>query len=159
FREGFIHFNFKAQTYWIIIDFCLLVIIMDLLMYIFHYLIHKLKFVHRIHDLHHLYTCPTPVSLYVLHPVEVLGFGALWLSLLTSMHFSLYAVVLYLIFNVLMGILGHMQVSILPETFRHHMVLRWLATTRFHRGHHSYSQSNYGFYTSIWDRLFGTWKD
>jgi sterol desaturase/sphingolipid hydroxylase (fatty acid hydroxylase superfamily) len=35
-------------------------------------------------------------------------------------------------------------------------VFRWIATPALHVGHHWDPGRNFGFYTTLWDRLFGT---
>lgn len=158
FKYGFIFFHLEFNLLNILIDFVVLIFAMDLLMYVFHRAIHQLSFIYRYHDLHHKYDTPTAISLFVLHPIEVLGFGSLWLLLLLAVHFSIYAVILYLVFNVVMGIVGHLRKEIVPAAVKHHVCFQWLANTGFHVDHHQHEHHNFGFYTKIWDRLFGTLK-
>ena len=158
FQYGFVVFHLNVDAVEILIDFVVLILAMDLLMYVFHWAIHKLHFIYTYHDLHHRYNTPTAISLFVLHPVEVLGFGALWLSLLLVIHFSIYAVILYLIVNVAMGIIGHLRKEIVPAALKNNIFLQWLANTGFHVDHHQHEEHNFGFYTKLWDRMFGTLK-
>ncbi|WP_018344945.1 sterol desaturase family protein [Cytophaga aurantiaca] len=158
FKNGYVVFHLSVNPLEIFVDFIVLILAMDFLMYVFHWAIHKLSFVYRFHDLHHVYDTPTAISLFVLHPVEVMGFGMLWLFLLFVMNFSIYAVMLYLVFNVAMGIIGHLRKEIVPEVVKNNVVFQWLANTGFHVDHHQNEDHNYGFYTKVWDRLFGTLK-
>jgi Delta7-sterol 5-desaturase len=158
FKHHIVIFDFELRPLNMLIDFIVLVASMDLLMYLFHLVIHRISFVYKYHDLHHHYDKPTPISLFVLHPVEVLGFGILWLILISTLSFSFVATLIYLIFNVVMGLIGHLENEFVPALIKHNKYLKWLATTSFHRDHHADEDCNYGFYTSIWDRLFGTWQ-
>lgn len=158
FKYGFIIFHLASGLLNIFIDFVVLIFAMDLLMYVFHLAIHKLSFVYRFHDLHHVYDTPTAISLFVLHPIEVLGFGSLWLVLLFAVNCSIYAVILYLVFNVVMGIVGHLRKEIVPAMIKHNVCFQWLANTGFHVDHHQHEHHNFGFYTKVWDKLFGTLK-
>lgn len=158
FQQGYIVFHLDFDAVEILIDFVILIFAMDLLMYVFHWAIHKLRFIYHYHDLHHRYNTPTAISLFVLHPVEVLGFGTLWLSLLFAIHFSIYAVILYLIVNVAMGIIGHLRNEIVPSALKNNLFFQWLANTGFHVDHHQHEEYNFGFYTKVWDRMFGTLK-
>ncbi|WP_028978291.1 sterol desaturase family protein [Sporocytophaga myxococcoides] len=158
FKYGFIVFHLESDLLNILIDFVVLIFAMDLLMYVFHRAIHKMSFVYRYHDLHHAYDTPTAISLFVLHPIEVMGFGSLWLMLLFAVDFSIYAVMLYLVFNVAMGIIGHLRKEIVPKAVKYNVCFQWLANTGFHVDHHQHEQHNFGFYTKVWDRLFGTLK-
>lgn len=101
---------------------------------------------------------PEPIDLFVLHPVETLAFGTLWLGLLVSYPFNTYAIIIYLAANLLFGLVGHLGIEPLPERFRRLPVLKFIGTSTFHHGHHEDPDHNYGFYTNIWDRLFRTLK-
>lgn len=147
----------KPDLSWFILpDFLLLFFAMDLLMYLFHYLIHKTFLYKAVHLLHHEAVDPKPIDLFILHPVETFSFGALWLILLVSYPFNGYAIALYLLINILFGLMGHLGREPLPEKVRRLPVLRYLGTSTFHHDHHKDVNHNFGFYTTIWDRLFGT---
>ena len=141
---------------YIIIDFIILFLAMDLLMYIFHFIIHKTFLYNLMHRLHHQAIDPKPIDLFVLHPVETISFGGLWLVLLIVYPFNLYAMILYLTVNVLFGMIGHLGLEPLSERLRSNPVLKYIGTSTFHHQHHQDIHHNFGFYTSIWDRLFGT---
>ena len=108
------------------------------------------------HGLHHQAVDPKPIDLFVLHPVETLCFGGLWLILLMVYPFNVYAIILYLTVNVIFGMLGHLGIEPLPQKIRNNGLLKYLGTSTFHHQHHQDVQHNFGFYTTLWDRLFGT---
>lgn len=137
-------------------DFLLLFFAMDLLMYLFHFLIHKTFLYKAVHQLHHMAVDPRPIDLFILHPVETLSFGALWLALLTMYAFNVYAILFYLTVNLMFGLAGHLGMEPLPARMQQLPVVRWLGTSTFHHNHHQDLAHNFGFYTSVWDRLFGT---
>jgi sterol desaturase/sphingolipid hydroxylase (fatty acid hydroxylase superfamily) len=141
----------------ILIDFIALFFAMDLLMFVFHIGIHKTFLYQAVHRLHHDAVDPKPIDLFVLHPVETIGFGSLWLLLLLVFPFNIYAVIIYLVVNVIFGAAGHLGMEPLPEKVRQLPVIRYLGTSTFHHNHHQDVQYNFGFYTSIWDRLFRTY--
>lgn len=142
----------------VIPDFLLLFLGMDLLMFIFHYIIHKTFLYKAIHNLHHQSVHPKPIDLFILHPAETISFGTLWLLLLMVKDFNIYAVMGYLAVNVLFGMAGHLGIEPLPLRFRNMPVVKYIGTSTFHHNHHQDVQYNFGFYTSIWDRLLGTHK-
>lgn len=147
-REGF--------SYRILLDFAVLFIGMDLLMYVFHYAIHH-SFLYRwIHALHHEYTEPQPIDLFVLHPLETVGFGSLWLLLMALYPANFIAIFAYLTINVLFGVLGHSGVEPFPAAWDRSPLFKFVGSSGFHFQHHQDDSHNFGFYTSIWDRLFGT---
>lgn len=131
---------------------------MDLAMYVFHYAIHHSFIYNAIHKLHHQYHNPSPIDLYVLHPIETLGFGSLWLIIINLYTFNFTAVIIYLAANVLFGIIGHLGFEPLPARIQNMLPFKFLGTSTFHHNHHTDVQHNFGFYTIIWDRLFGTYK-
>ncbi|MDF2190337.1 sterol desaturase family protein [Paraflavitalea sp. CAU 1676] len=144
---------------WVIpFDFLFLFLAMDLLMYIFHFLIHKTVLYKIIHSLHHEAVHPKPMDLFILHPIETLSFGALWLILLVCYPFNIWAIIIYLIVNLVFGLTGHLGIEPLPAAVRRLPVLNILGTSTFHHDHHADVSYNFGFYTNLWDRLFGTWK-
>jgi len=138
-------------------DALILLVAMDLGMYVTHRIAH-LPFVFRhVHGVHHRYDRVRPLTLFVLHPLEVLGFGALWIAVLSSHAFSLLGMLLYLAMNLLYGVVGHLGVEPLPARWRSSALGRGLGTSTFHARHHQEPNANFGFYTTVWDRLLGTW--
>jgi lathosterol oxidase len=138
--------------------FLFLFLAMDLLMFLFHFLIHKTVLYRALHGLHHNAIHPKPMDLFILHPLETVSFGALWLFLLVAFPFNIYAIILYLAINLAFGLTGHLGIEPLPAAIRHLPVLKYLGTSTFHHDHHEHMEYNFGFYTNLWDRLFGTYK-
>lgn len=154
-RLGFI--TIREDVSWhILLDFVVLFLGMDLLMYVFHYVIHQTELYRWIHGLHHEYPEPQPIDLFVLHPLETFGFGGLWLLLMAVYPASFLAIFAYLTVNVLFGVVGHSAVEPFPAAWERAPLLKYIGSSGFHFQHHQNDQSNFGFYTSIWDRLFGT---
>jgi len=137
------------------LDAPILVLIMDAAMYVLHRVVHWPWF-YPIHRLHHEYDRPRPLSLFVLHPLETLAFGGLWLLVMSAHAWSVVGLSVYLATNLGMGMLGHLGVEPLPAWFDRLPVLRHLGTSTFHAQHHQDVRHNFGFYTLVWDRLFGT---
>ncbi len=156
-KEGWItitmDFSWTVAT-----DFLLLFFAMDLLMFVFHFIIHKTFLFRVVHQLHHEAIHPKPIDLFILHPVETMAFGGMWLALLLLYPFNIYAIMIYLVVNVVFGLTGHLGMEPLPAAVRNLPVVKYLGTSTFHHDHHKDVQYNFGFYTSIWDRLFGTHK-
>ena len=138
------------------VDFIALLLLMDLLMYAGHALAHRPALFPLAHALHHRFVDARPATLYALHPLEILGFGGLWLAALSVHAFSVWAVLGYTAVNLVFGIFGHLGVEVLPSRTRRSAAFRWIATPTLHAGHHAEPSYNLGFYTSIWDRLLGT---
>ena len=138
------------------LDALVLLVMMDLAMYVTHRLAH-LPWIYRlVHATHHKYDRPRPLDLFVLSPLEVLGFGGLWLAILWVYSASWLGIVVYLTLNLAFGLVGHLGVEPFPRSWASHRVLKYLGTSTFHAGHHQDGRGNFGFYTLIWDRMFGT---
>lgn len=137
-------------------DTLLFLLLMDAGMYAFHRLAHHPWLYPWIHSTHHRHQETNALSLFVLNPFEVLGFGSLMIAVLMLLPLSGTAVLTYLFLNTLFGTLGHAGVEPLPGRWCSGLLMRQVGTSTFHAGHHLHMHSNFGFYTVIWDRLFGT---
>lgn len=138
-----------------ILDFLVVLLAMDLSMYLLHRLVHW-RWLYPIHRHHHRFERTRPLTLFVVHPLETLGFGALWLVVISLVDPSLAGLCLYMAANLLAGLLGHLGVEPLPRRCTRVPIVRELGTSTFHARHHLDVGSNFGFYTVAWDRLFGT---
>ena len=153
-KKGWITLNNEAPVYQIFLEVLALVLLMDFCMYLFHYAAH-IPFIYKIlHSKHHEHISTNYLSLFVLHPFETIGFGIMMMVLLMCYHFSLAAITIYLFINLVWGTIGHLNREFFPASFDRFFV----GTSKFHNLHHLDEHKNFGFYTSIWDRLFGTYK-
>ena len=137
-------------------DVVALLLIMDVAMYVLHRVAHIGPFFTLVHREHHGYEHPRPLTLFALHPLETLGFGTLWLIVLILYPASWLGMASYLTLNVVYGVIGHLGVEPLPAATLRIPLLKELTTSTFHAQHHLDRQHNFGFYTLLWDRLFGT---
>lgn len=154
-QHNYIRISFNVSFY-IMLDFFVLFFVMDLLMYVFHRVAH-IPFLYQIlHQTHHNYKALRPLTLFVLNPIECLGFGALWLILLCFYSANWYAITAYLIVNVLFGLIGHLGVELFSKKMQKNKFAAFFTTSYFHAQHHNNEQHNFGFYTTFYDRLLGT---
>ncbi len=154
-KHEIIQFRETTAPLVVLLDVALLLLVMDAAMYVLHRLAHHRLLFGVLHALHHEYPLPRPLTLFVLHPFETLGFGALWLTVISLYDATWLGMAIYLVLNVAFGIVGHLGVEHAPRAW----AKAPLATAAFHAGHHLRTSENYGFYTSIWDRLFRTYAD
>lgn len=139
-----------------VVELAVLVLVMDVLMYAGHATVHLRLLFPWVHRLHHVVADARPITLFALHPLEAVGFGVMWLVVLAAHPFTVWALGAYTVLNLVFGILGHLGVEPLPPAVRRTAVFRWVATPAMHVGHHVDPRYNLGFYTTVWDRLFGT---
>lgn len=156
YRRGWIHLRRGLSPQEQLLDLALFFFAIDVLMYALHRLAHVRPIYDLLHALHHRYENPNALTLYVLHPVEAIGFGSLWIVLLALHDFSLGAFVAYNVLNVYFGVVGHFGFEPYPTFWTRSRLTSWITTSTFHFQHHRTRVHNLGFYTTFWDRLFGT---
>lgn len=124
----------------------------DLCMYALHWVSHQFWPFKALHQHHHNHRHFNALSLYVMHPTEAFSFGSLLTisAYLYPLNFNSFMA--FLIINWLYGVVAHLNSS---STQSH-----WFFGDHiFHKNHHQRATFNYGFYTTLWDRLFSTfWK-
>lgn len=135
-------------------DTLALLIMMDFAMYVTHRIVHIPGIYEWVHQTHHRYEDTRALSLFVLSPLEVFGFGGLWLLVLCLYKASWLGIVIYLLLNAAFGAIGHIGVEPFPESWLKIPILNRFTTSTFHAQHHKERDTNFGFYTDIWDRLF-----
>lgn len=149
--------QFRTDAGWgVAVDVLVLILVMDLLMYWLHRLAHTPVLFRHMHQMHHRYERVRPLTLFALNPLENLGFGLLWLVVISIYPASWLGMSIYLMLNVVCGAIGHLGVEPVPAKWAQQPGISSIAGSSFHAQHHQYPQHNFGFYTLIWDRLFGT---
>ncbi len=138
------------------VDVLLFLVAMDFGMYVFHRIAHLRPLFALLHAPHHVHVSTNVLSLFVLHPAEVLGFGGLMILVMMLLPLSGIAVLVYLALNVLWGTLGHAGVEPIPRSLLRAPGLALLGTSTFHAQHHLHPAHNFGFYSVAWDALFGS---
>ncbi len=154
-REGWLVLRWGA--WWeVALDLAVIFLVMDAAMYGLHRLAHHRLLFGLLHRAHHRYERPRPLTLFALNPAEAVSFGGLWLGLLLVWDATWQGIGIYLTLNVIFGLVGHLGVEPLPRRWQGAPGVRLLGTSTFHAVHHDDFNRNYGFYTSIWDRIFKT---
>lgn len=155
-KYGVIILSLNISSLQLLKEVFIMTVVMDFLMYVFHRAVHLLKQFRGIHALHHTHESTNMFSLFVLHPIECIGFGFMMLGVLYVFSFSAIGISLYLLLNSLWGTIGHLNHTILPKSWLKLAERLHLGTSEFHYLHHQNPDYNFGFYTSFWDALFGT---
>lgn len=153
-KMNWIALDESKSIFAIVIEVVCITIAMDFLMFVFHYLAHLPFFYKLLHHKHHEHKSTNYLSLFVLHPFETLGFGLMMMFVFVSYDFSIISISAYLFINIIWGTIGHLNREFFPN-WTHKI---FLGTTKFHNQHHLNESYNFGFYTSIWDHLFRTYK-
>ncbi len=140
--------------------FCLTFLILDLGEYIYHVLVHKVKRLWMFHVVHHSDTMVDVSTTLREHPGENIirnGFTILWVFLSGAVFWTL---LLRQLIQMISNLFAHVHYRLPDKVDR---VAGWVfITPNLHHVHHHYQQPytdcNYGDVLSIWDRLFGTFK-
>ncbi|MGI9302879.1 MAG: sterol desaturase family protein [Gammaproteobacteria bacterium] len=151
--------RFIDLPYWLAV--ALAVILLDLLIYGQHVVMHAVPILWRLHRMHHAdldFDVTTGVR---FHPIEILLSMIIKLIAIAALGAPALGV---LIFEILLNgtsLFNHSNVRIPLCADRY---LRWIIVTPdMHRVHHSIirkeTDSNFGFNVPWWDRLFGTYCD
>jgi Delta7-sterol 5-desaturase len=134
----------------------LLLVLHDTYFYWAHRFLHWGPVFRIAHVAHHRSLNPTPFAAFSFHPIEAViqyGFVPL-IALVAPLH-----VMALLIFGLVMtalNVYGHGGIELSPRGFVRNPVGRFLLTPTHHDLHHTTVDYNYGFYSSVWDRLMGT---
>jgi sterol desaturase/sphingolipid hydroxylase (fatty acid hydroxylase superfamily) len=134
---------------------------LDLAIYLQHVLSHALPAFWRVHRVHHADLDLDATSGLRFHPVEILLSLVYKVLLVTAMGVDPWVVVAFEATLNAAAIFTHANIKMPAALDR---VLRWfVCTPDMHRVHHSVvpreTNSNFGFFLSVWDRLFGTMRD
>lgn len=156
-KNHWVTIQLDASILVIVLQIGVLILVMDFLMYVFHRIAHAKYIYSLLHQKHHEHTRVNALSLFVLSPAEALGFGFFIIATMMCYAFSYQAVLFYLTLNVLWGTIGHFNLNLFPSIGQSRLG-GWIGTATFHHKHHQTPQCNYGFYTTIWDKLAQTYK-
>lgn len=141
---------------WLLASVPLAIMIHDFYFYWAHRFMHLPGIYTHVHRVHHLSTNPSPLAAFAFHPVEAVieALAIIVIAIVIPIHpIALMAVGLY---SIATNVMGHCGYELLPRGLATHPLLGWLNTATSHNQHHRTFAHNYGLYTLIWDRLFGT---
>ena len=141
-------------------QFVLAFILMDLAIYFQHVMFHALPLFWRFHRVHHSdLDCDITTGLR-FHPLEIVVSILFKFLVIASVGVPVLAVVIFEVILNAASMFTHSNIKI-PSSFER--IVRWfIVTPDMHRIHHSIKEnetnSNFGFFMSIWDRLLGTYR-
>ncbi len=145
----------KPAGYWVL-TLIPMFFIHDFYFYWIHRMMHHPKLFRSVHKIHHLSTNPSPWTAYAFHPLEAL----LEVGIIPILAFTVpthrYMIMLFMIFQIVYNVYGHLGYELFPKGFHKSRIGRFVNTSVAHNLHHHKFHGNYGLYTLIWDRLFGT---
>jgi sterol desaturase/sphingolipid hydroxylase (fatty acid hydroxylase superfamily) len=137
------------------------VILLDLVIYWQHRLLHRIPLLWRLHRVHHADTGFDVSTGLRFHPFESVLSMVIKLVAIVLLGIAPLAVLIFELALSIGSLFTHANIC-LPAGFERR--LRWVfVTPEMHRVHHSWhpdeTDSNFSFHLSLWDRLFGTYRD
>ncbi|MGH8623528.1 MAG: sterol desaturase family protein, partial [Burkholderiales bacterium] len=138
--------------------FALSFLALDLVIWVQHVAFHRVPLLARLHRMHHVDLDFDVTTGLRFHPVEILLSALIKLAAVAALGAPAAAVLAFELALNLGSLFNHGNVRMPGGVDR---VVRWLIVTPdMHRVHHSIVpeeiNSNFGFFLSWWDRLFGT---
>jgi len=142
------------------LSFAFTIIYLDFSIYIQHVLTHKISWLWRLHRVHHSDVDLDATSALRFHPLEIL-FSFFYKSLVVILiGASIESIIIFEILLNLTAIFNHSNLFI-PKKWEV-LLRKIIVTPQMHLVHHSvhqeYSDMNYGFNFSFWDRIFKTYE-
>jgi len=136
--------------------FPILFIMHDLYFYIMHRIMHHPSLFKYIHLVHHKSTNPSPWAAYAFHPLEAIIEQGIVVIFYFTLPIHISHLAIFFLFSIVYNVYGHLGYELYPKGFNKTWIGRWINTSVNHNQHHQYFKGNYGLYTLIWDRIFGT---
>lgn len=156
-QNGWGLFNNVALPFWL--EIALAFVILDLLIYVQHVATHKISLLWRLHKVHHADRDIDATTGVRFHPVEIVLSMMYKLVCVIILGAPALAVFLFEVALNAAALFNHANVRLPSGVDR--IVRRVIVTPDMHRVHHSVhrqeTDSNYGFFLSVWDRMFRTY--
>lgn len=141
--------------------FIVAILLRSLLAWLIHLVMHKIPMFWCIHRVHHTDTQIDVSTTVRFHPLEFIISTPILVVAIIGLGLPPVALIAYEIFDAAMAVVTHADIKFPRRLER---IVRWVfVTPGIHKIHHSSWQpetdSNYGATLSLWDRLFGTYRD
>lgn len=135
------------------------IIVLDMCIYAQHWASHKIPILWRFHQVHHADRDIDVTTGLRFHPIEILFSMAYKLLLVVILGPAAVAVIVFEIILNASAMFNHSNVRLPLNVDK--ILRKIIVTPDMHRVHHSVirheTDSNYGFFLSIWDRLYRTY--
>ena len=135
------------------------IVLLDLAIWVQHLVSHKWRWLWRIHRVHHLDISMDASTAVRFHPAEIIISLGYKVILIVSLGISPLAIASFEIMLAASAMFNHANLDLPIKLDR--ALRNLIVTPDMHRIHHSTDRaehdSNYGFFFSFWDRLFGAY--
>jgi len=158
-QQGWGIFNYYTLNP--LLELVLAVIVLDFIIYLQHVLVHAVPTLWRLHRVHHADIDFDVTTGARFHPIEIFISMLIKFATIVVLGPSIVAVIIFEVLLNGMAMFNHGNVG-LPKSLDKFLRF-FIVTPDMHRVHHSVeddeTNSNFGFNLSIWDRIFGTYKE
>ena len=154
FTKGYGDINQYGIGYFVF-SIAALLLIYDLYFYVVHRLLHHKNLYKLIHSLHHRSPTITPFGAFSISFWEGFFEFIFLPTIIFLMPLHSLALVIFLTIYIIFNAYIHSGFEILPR-FWVKTPFKFLNSAFHHDFHHSKLKCNFGLFTNIWDRLFGT---
>jgi lathosterol oxidase len=147
-----------AEYGWVYFAASLLLMIVahDAYFYWAHRLMHRWRWLWRLHATHHRSHNPTPWAAYSFDPGEALIHALFMPAFVAVIPMHVAALILFTAHMMLRNALGHCGYELCPRGWTRHPLLGLVTTPTHHDMHHAHGPKNFGLYFTWWDRWMGT---
>ena len=132
------------------------IVLHDFYFYAMHRVLHHPIMFRRYHRLHHQSYEPNPWSTFAFHPVEAVLTSVFLPLFVVTIPISPLCFIVFMSLTALFNTIGHNGYEFFPKIWRRSLLGQILNNYSNHARHHRFVTECFGLYTSIWDRLFGT---
>ena len=156
--RGWGFFNIVDTGFWL--SFVLSLLLMDLVIYGQHIIMHKIPLLWRIHRLHHTDLDFDVTTALRFHPFEIILSMVIKFFFIALFGTPVAAVIVFEIILNISSMFNHSNIQIPLSIDR--LLRLFIVTPDMHRVHHSVNKietnSNYGFNIPWWDYIFHTYR-
>jgi sterol desaturase/sphingolipid hydroxylase (fatty acid hydroxylase superfamily) len=141
---------------WWFASIAIAIVVHDTYFYWTHRAMHHPRLFRLVHRVHHLSTTPSPWAAYAFGPIEAVVAALIVPVVLALIPMHEGALFVFLLYMIVMNVIGHLGIELYPRWFARSRWTRWLSTSTHHNLHHRDFVGNYGLYFTWWDRVMGT---
>lgn len=150
----------KVDNWWYFaFSFLWMYLLHDAYFYWMHRFMHIPSLYRKVHLIHHKSTNPSPWTAYAFHPLEAVIEAGIVPLIVFTLPVYRNGFFLFMLFQIIYNVYGHLGYELYPKNFHKTWIGKWINTGTAHNAHHKYFYGNFGLYTLIWDRLFGTLRE
>lgn len=158
-KQGWVQIYWDPTEYglpWLVASLVIQLVGFDLWFYVTHRAMHHPLLYGFMHEKHHGYPDPSPMSAYSFTPWEALTYAAFGILVPVLMPVNVGVAVFAGLWFTLVSMGVHLGYELMPAWWGKSPLTRWIGTATMHNMHHEHTHYNFGLTITLWDRLFGT---